>query len=95
MQMNTLVGFSLTVGIGSTLLLDLWSFLLYKVGGITPTNWGIVGRWLWGLRQGQWVADQSAYPPITLVEKVSGLVISLLGRRSLCRVIGMVGGILL
>ena len=70
--MNTLVGFSLTVGIGSTLLLDLWSFLLYKVGGITPTNWGIVGRWLWGLRQGQWVAIQSAYPPITLVEKVSG-----------------------
>ncbi|SEQ81713.1 Protein of unknown function [Rosenbergiella nectarea] len=70
--MNTLIIFSLVVGIGSTLVLDLWGMLLFKLKGTTPTDWGSVGRWLLGLRQGAWVAIQQDTRPPSAVEKISG-----------------------
>lgn len=70
--MNTFIGFSLVVGIGSTLVLDLWGLILFKLKGMTPTDWGSVGRWLLGLRQGKWVATQGDNRPPSVVEKVSG-----------------------
>ncbi len=56
-----LIGFTLVVGIGSTLALDLWVWLLERLAGLEKTNWGAVGRWLTGLPRGQWAlvpADQ-------------------------------------
>lgn len=70
--MNKMIGFSLMVGIGSTLVLDIWGVLLFKMKGITPTNWGMVGRWLMGLRQGEWVATQQNVQSPSLIEKISG-----------------------
>ncbi|MBT0729888.1 DUF2938 family protein [Rosenbergiella nectarea] len=70
--MNTLIIFSLVVGIGSTLVLDLWGMLLFKLKGTAPTDWGNVGRWLLGLRQGTWVAIQQDTRPPSAVEKLSG-----------------------
>ena len=70
--MNTLIFFSLVVGIGSTLFLDLWGLFLFKLKGIPATDWGSVGRWLLGLRQGLWVASQQDTRPTSLLEKVSG-----------------------
>ncbi|WP_115718006.1 DUF2938 family protein [Gallaecimonas mangrovi] len=55
--MNTWIGFSLVVGIGSTVVLDLWVTLVKKVLDIPPTNWGMVGRWIGGLAQGKLVLD--------------------------------------
>jgi Protein of unknown function (DUF2938) len=33
------------IGIGATLLLDLWALLLNRIFGIPAANWGMVGRW--------------------------------------------------
>lgn len=70
--MSTLIGFSLVVGIGSTLLLDLWGLLLFKLKGMTPTNWGSVGRWLLGLLKGRWIATQQDNQPPSRLETISG-----------------------
>ncbi|TKI02281.1 DUF2938 domain-containing protein [Martelella alba] len=55
--MSTWIAFSLVVGIGSTLILDLWVSLVKKVAGIPPTDWGMVGRWLTGILRGNIVLD--------------------------------------
>ena len=40
------------VGIGGTVLMDLWSVLLNRVFAIAPPNWGLVGRWVFHLKHG-------------------------------------------
>lgn len=34
------------IGIGATIILDLWAVFLNKVFGIPITNWAMVGRWV-------------------------------------------------
>ncbi|HRO28737.1 MAG TPA: DUF2938 family protein, partial [Luteimonas sp.] len=43
------------VGIGGTIVLDLYSWLLQRFGGIPGTNWAMVGRWLGHMPRGQFV----------------------------------------
>jgi hypothetical protein len=33
------------IGIGATLLLDLWGLLLNRIFGLPMANWELVGRW--------------------------------------------------
>jgi hypothetical protein len=41
------------VGCLSVAVLDLWQRLAHRLGGLPPTNWAVVGRWLFMLlRQG-------------------------------------------
>ncbi len=70
--MEQVVFFCLFVGVGSTLVLDLWVLLVEKVLGIPPTNWGVVGRWLKGIAAGRFVADTTDDSKITLTEKSLG-----------------------
>ncbi|MBZ9982836.1 MULTISPECIES: DUF2938 domain-containing protein [unclassified Mesorhizobium] len=42
---------SVAIGIGATLLMDVWAFLLYKMFGQARPNWAPVGRWVWHLRE--------------------------------------------
>lgn len=37
---------SVFIGIGATIVLDLWSLLLEKVFKVPPLNWQMVGRWV-------------------------------------------------
>ncbi|MBX3569941.1 MAG: DUF2938 domain-containing protein [Rhizobiaceae bacterium] len=41
------------VGIGATILMDLWAILINRVAGIPLPNWGLVGRWVWHLKDGK------------------------------------------
>ena len=41
------------VGIGATLVMDLWTLLL-KALGVPTLNYGLVGRWAGHLQRGQW-----------------------------------------
>lgn len=50
--MVNMLYFCLVVGIGSTIILDLWVTLVEKMLGIPQTNWGIVGRWISGIPKG-------------------------------------------
>ncbi len=44
---------SVAVGIGATVLMDLWAIILYKFFGQNMPNWAPVGRWFWHLKDGK------------------------------------------
>ncbi|RUU73274.1 DUF2938 family protein, partial [Mesorhizobium sp. M7A.T.Ca.TU.009.01.1.2] len=41
---------AIAIGIGATVLMDLWAIFLHKAFGQPRPNWGPVGRWVWHLR---------------------------------------------
>jgi hypothetical protein len=43
---------SILIGLGATLILDLWSLFLRYVFGITPSNFCLVGRWILYMPEG-------------------------------------------
>lgn len=45
------------IGIGATAVMDLWAILRNKLLGIPPTNWGMVGRWMAHMLNGQFRHD--------------------------------------
>ncbi|SCW89351.1 Protein of unknown function [Sphingobium faniae] len=51
---QTLVNAAL-VGIGGTIIIDLYAFLMQRVFGVPGTNWQMVGRWLGHMPKGQFV----------------------------------------
>jgi hypothetical protein len=40
---------AIAIGIGATVLMDLWALFLHKAFGQPRPNWGPVGRWVWHL----------------------------------------------
>ncbi|MCJ2182515.1 DUF2938 domain-containing protein [Novosphingobium sp. 1949] len=64
--------FTVLVGLGSTIALDIWVTLLEKVIGFPATNWGMVGRWLAGLGRGQLVLDGANASSPSGAEKALG-----------------------
>lgn len=47
------------IGIGATIILDLWSLCL-RLFGVTMTNWGLVGRWIGHMPSGRFVHESIA-----------------------------------
>lgn len=45
--------FTLSIGIGATVLMDLWGIARKSLLGIAPPNYGLVGRWIAHMRRGQ------------------------------------------
>ena len=41
------------IGLGGTILMDLWAILLSFLPGQSKPNWAPVGRWFWHLRNGK------------------------------------------
>jgi hypothetical protein len=41
------------IGVGATALIDIWAILLAALFGLQRPNWGMVGRWVWHLRDGK------------------------------------------
>ncbi|MGH8168529.1 MAG: DUF2938 domain-containing protein [Woeseiaceae bacterium] len=50
---------ALVIGIGATVVLDLWSALLKQLG-VPSTRWGMVGRWVGHLPDGHFVHENIA-----------------------------------
>jgi len=48
------------IGLGATVVMDLWALVLAQFPGQSRPNWGLVGRWFWHLRQGQIFHDDIA-----------------------------------
>ena len=42
---------SVAIGIGATVLMDIWAIFLNKALAQPRPNWGPVGRWVWHLRE--------------------------------------------
>lgn len=45
--------FIVSIGIGATAVMDLWSLLRERLFNIPTTNWGMVGRWIAYMRKGK------------------------------------------
>ncbi|KKX29484.1 DUF2938 domain-containing protein [Rhizobium sp. LC145] len=41
------------IGIGATVLMDIWAIVLYRVFGQPKANWAPAGRWFWHLGRGK------------------------------------------
>ncbi|MCZ8185730.1 MAG: DUF2938 family protein [Beijerinckiaceae bacterium] len=55
----------LAIGIGATIVLDLWNLLLNRLLGIPLPNWAMVGRWFRHLFRGRFVhKDISRAEPV-------------------------------
>lgn len=48
------------IGIGATIILDLWMALLSKLFGLPATNWGLVGRWFGHCAMGRFTHNSIA-----------------------------------
>jgi hypothetical protein len=51
-----LIARAFAIGVGATLVMDLWALLLKKFG-IPSLNFALVGRWLGHLPEGQWIHE--------------------------------------
>lgn len=52
--------YSLLIGAGATAVADFWSLALKWVVGITPMNWGMVGRWFGHMPEGRFIHESVA-----------------------------------
>lgn len=48
------------IGIGATLMIDLWGMLVQRLFGVRPLNFGMLGRWLGHMPRGQFVHENIA-----------------------------------
>ncbi|MFF7106993.1 DUF2938 domain-containing protein [Pseudomonas sichuanensis] len=53
MTVSSLIHSILLIGIGATLVMDLWTLLLRRLG-VTTLNYAMVGRWAGHLLEGRW-----------------------------------------
>lgn len=60
------------IGVGATLILDLWAASLKRFRGIPSVNWAMVGRWLGHFRHGRFMHDNIAAAPRVRGERVIG-----------------------
>lgn len=51
--MFELLWHGVAIGVGATILMDLWAIVLHKFFGENLPNWALVGRWFWHLKEGR------------------------------------------
>jgi hypothetical protein len=63
----------LAAGIGACLIFDIWQRIFAIATGIPPSNWAMVGRWLFGVLSGKGlIARDLAAQPARLNEAAAG-----------------------
>lgn len=61
--MSDIIWSGAVIGIGATILMDLWALFLNRAFGVGLPNWGMVGRWVWALRTGKLFHDDIGEAP--------------------------------
>jgi hypothetical protein len=59
---STLAEFTLravAIGVGATVVMDLWAVLLQRLFRVQPSNWAMVGRWVGHFSNGKFLHDRS------------------------------------
>ena len=64
--------FIVLIGIGATLVMDLWALLRQQLFSIAPTNWGMVGCWIGHMRKGRFSHTSIANADAVSGEKIIG-----------------------
>jgi len=65
---------ALVLGVGATVLMDVWAIARKRAFGIPLPNYGLVGRWFAHLARGQFSHDSIAASPAVHGERVIGWV---------------------
>jgi len=60
------------IGIGATIIMDIWALLLWKGFGVPSLNFGMVGRWIGHLPSGRLVHTNIAEAPPVPGEQTIG-----------------------
>ena len=63
---------TLLIGVGATVVMDLWAIVRKRVFGIAPPNYGLVGRWLAHMRRGRFRHHAIAAAPPARGERLIG-----------------------
>jgi hypothetical protein len=63
---------ALIIGAGATAATDAWSLLRRKLFGVSPPNWGLVGRWLAHLPRGRFRHESMAAAAAVKGERLVG-----------------------
>ena len=65
---------TIAVGVGATLIMDLWAILLRRIANIPPPNYCFVGRWLRHMPDGIFRHDSIAAAPKKSAECAVGWI---------------------
>jgi hypothetical protein len=80
------------IGIGATLILDLWSLTL-RLFGVAMTNWGLVGRWIGHMPRGQFrhnsVANAAPVPGEHAIGWIAHYLIGVIYAAVLLAIVGL------
>jgi hypothetical protein len=63
---------ALLVGVGATVVMDLWGIARKPLIGLPPPNYGLVGRWIAGMARGKFRHDSIAASPAVRFERLIG-----------------------
>lgn len=63
---------ALAIGVGATVVLDLWAAFAGRVLAMPGPNWGLVGRWIGHFPKGQFVQSNIAAAEPVAGEKIIG-----------------------
>jgi hypothetical protein len=66
--------YTLVIGIGATLVMDMWGFARKPLLGIAPPDYGLVGRWLAHMTRGRFRHDTIAASPPVRGERLIGWI---------------------
>ena len=87
------VGFSVFIGAGATLVMDLWALLLKRCLGMPSLDFSMVGRWVGHLPRGRWmhagIAQSSPVPGEGLLGWVTHYLIGVFFAALLLLMVGL------
>ncbi|MGL4637176.1 MAG: DUF2938 domain-containing protein [Beijerinckiaceae bacterium] len=92
MSIMELVWRSIVVGIGATVILDLWALLLNRLFGFGLPNWAMVGRWVAHWRNGIFAHNDIAAASPAPAELATGWIFHYLVGIAFAMATYMLGG---
>ena len=66
---------AVAIGVGATVVMDLWAVLLQRLFGVPPSNWAMVGRWVGHFANGRFVHNKIADAPPIRAELALGWMV--------------------
>lgn len=92
MTFPNLLFYSFVLGIGATIVMDLWALFLKRVFNVQPLNWAMVGRWVGNMPSGRFYYQSIIQAPIVKHEKAIGWLIHYLAGVALAMLLLLVVG---
>lgn len=72
MKANIHLIVTITIGIGATAVTDLWAIVRKPLFGVSPPNFGLVGRWIAHMTHGHFHHDSIAAASAVRGEHIIG-----------------------